>query len=125
VYGPHGYLRRFRGLLGSADVPEAQVGYIDGAATVLLTLTSSSSQTVTVVVEERYSSARQSIAISPGEKVEQRWLLEGSSGWYDIAVSSAATNYLRRFAGHVETGRSSTSDPATYSEALHVIAPDD
>jgi phospholipase C len=125
VYGPHGYLRRFRGLLGSAEVPEAQVGYIDGAATVLLTLTSPSSQTVTVVVEERYSSARQSIAISPGEKVEQRWLLESSSGWYDIAVSSADTNYLRRFAGHVETGRSSTSDPATYKEAPCVIPPAD
>jgi phospholipase C len=103
-------------LLGSADVPEAQVGYIDGAATVLLTLTNSSSQTVTVVVEERYSSARQSIAISPSEEVEQRWLLEGSSGWYDITVRSDDTNYLRRFAGHAETGRSSTSDPAIYSE---------
>src|SRR4051812_5268235 len=86
VYGPHGYLRRFRGLLGSADALEAQVGYIDGAGNVLLTLTNSSFQRVTVVVEERYSSARQSIAISPSEKVEQRWLLEGSRGWYDIAV---------------------------------------
>jgi phospholipase C len=116
VYGPHGYLRRFRGLLGSADVPEAQVGYIDGAPTVLLTLTNSSSQAVTVVVEERYSSARQSIAIPPSEKVERRWLLEGSRGWYDIAVRSNDTNYLRRFAGHVEMGRPSTSDPAIYSE---------
>src|SRR4051794_41038706 len=53
VYGPHGYLRRFRGLLGSADAPEAQVGYIDGAGNVLLTLTNSSFQRVTVVVEER------------------------------------------------------------------------
>jgi phospholipase C len=125
VYGPNGYLRRFRGLLGSADVPEAQVGYIGGAATVLLTLTSSSAQKVAVVVEERYSSARQSITISPSEKVEQRWLLENSSGWYDIAVSSADTNYFRRFAGHVETGRSSTSDPATYSEVPSVIPPAD
>ncbi len=116
VYGPHGYLRRFCGLLGSAEVPEAQVGYMDGAATVLLTLTNSSSQAITVVVEERYSSARQSIVISPSEKMEQRWLVESSSGWYDIAVSSADTNYLRRFAGRVETGRSRTSDPAIYSE---------
>jgi hypothetical protein len=56
---------------------------------------------LTHVFEERYSSARQSIAISPSEKVEQRWLLKGSSGWYDIAVRSDDTNYLRRFAGHV------------------------
>jgi phospholipase C len=116
VYGPHGYLRRFRGLLGSADVPEAQVGYIDGAATVLLTLKNSSSQAVSVVVEERYSGVRQTAAISPSEKLEQRWRLESSSGWYDITVRTDNTNYLRQFAGHVETGRSSTSDPAIYSE---------
>jgi phospholipase C len=116
VYGPNGYLRRFRGLLGTAELPEAQVGYIDGDATVLLTLTNSSSQTITVVVEERYSSARQSIAISPSKKMEQPWRLKSSSGWYDITVRSDDTNYLRRFAGHVETGRSSTSDPAIYSE---------
>jgi phospholipase C len=116
VYGPHGYLRLFRGVFGSPGVPEAEVGYIDGVATVLITLTNPSSQTVILVVEERYSSARQSVAISPNEKVEQRWLLESSSGWYDIAVRSDDTDYLRRFAGHVETGRSSTSDPAIYSE---------
>jgi phospholipase C len=117
VYGPHGYLRRFRGVFGSWDVPEAQVSYFDGAVNVLLTLTNSGTQPITVIVEEQYSRSRRTCAVSPGEKVQQRWPLENSSGWYDLAITSADHNYLRRFAGHVENGRPSTSDPAIFSEA--------
>jgi phospholipase C len=36
-----------------------------------------------------------------------------SNGWYDLAVTSDHDHaFLRRLAGHVETGRPSTSDPA-------------
>ena len=117
VYGPHGYLRRFRGALGSRDVPEGQVSYVDGATTVLLTLTNSGAEAVTVIVEEQYSRSRRTCTVSPGERQQQEWRLENSSGWHDLAITSANQDYLRRFAGHVETGRPSTSDPAVYSEA--------
>jgi phospholipase C len=122
VYGPHGYLRHFRGLLRGLDRPgldtaEAQVSYIDGATTVVLALTNSGTQQVEATVEERYSRSRQTCAVGPGDKMEQRWLLEGSSGWYDLTVTSADQDYLRRFAGHVENGQPSTSDPAIYSES--------
>jgi phospholipase C len=37
-----------------------------------------------------------------------------SNGWYDLSVTADRDGaFLRRFAGHVETGRASTSDPAT------------
>jgi phospholipase C len=117
AYGPHGYLRHFRGVLGSNDVPEAQVSYVEESTTLLLTLTNSGTQPVMVVVEERYSGSRQTCAVSPGERSEQRLLLENSSRWYDLDITSADQNYLRRFAGHTETGRPSTSDPAVYSNA--------
>ena len=71
---------------------------------------------VTAVVEERYSGTRQSCTISPGERREIPLLLENSSGWYDLAITSTDQNYLRRFAGHVETGRPGTSDPAVYTD---------
>jgi phospholipase C len=36
-----------------------------------------------------------------------------SKGWYDITVTShTGSSYLRRLAGHVETGAPSISDPA-------------
>jgi phospholipase C len=38
---------------------------------------------------------------------------ERGSGWYDVSVTAAGDpGYLRRLAGHVETGRPSISDPA-------------
>jgi hypothetical protein len=53
----------------------------------------------------------------PAKRREHRLLLESSSGWYDLAITTADQNDLCRFAGHVETGRPSTSDPAVYSDA--------
>ena len=36
-----------------------------------------------------------------------------TSRWYDLSVTTTAdTTYLRRFAGHVETGLPGLSDPA-------------
>ena len=37
---------------------------------------------------------------------------ELADGWYDMSVTVAAeSGYLRRLAGHVETGRPSITDP--------------
>jgi phospholipase C len=56
---------------------------------------------------------QRSYPVQPGANVEDRWLLTTSAGWYDISISSMESPaYLRRFAGHVETGRPSLSDPA-------------
>ncbi len=49
----------------------------------------------------------------PGQRIDDYWDLRGSHGWFDLTISDGtASGFLRRFAGHVETGRPSTSDPA-------------
>jgi phospholipase C len=53
-------------------------------------------------------------AVVPGgqERV-RRWPLERSARWYDVTVSAPSLpGFRRRFAGRVETGRDSLSDPA-------------
>jgi hypothetical protein len=51
--------------------------------------------------------------LAPGAHVDDYWDLRGSRGWYDLTVSDERPlGFVRRFAGHVETGRPSTSDPA-------------
>jgi phospholipase C len=46
------------------------------------------------------------------------WGVPAGNRWYDITVTSGADSaYVRRFAGHVETGAVSTSDPATATTA--------
>jgi phospholipase C len=52
--------------------------------------------------------------LAPGASVDDTWALKDSAGWYDLVVTAASsTTFLRRLAGRVETGRPSTSDPAT------------
>ena len=51
--------------------------------------------------------------VRPGRKLEKRIPIGKSSGWYDISITTEAdSRFLWRFAGHVENGRPSTSDPA-------------
>ena len=35
-----------------------------------------------------------------------------TSGWYDVTVAAPSTGWSRTFAGHLENGLPSTSDPA-------------
>jgi phospholipase C len=49
-----------------------------------------------------------------GGDTEQLYLdLRNGHGWYDLAITvDTDTAFVRRLAGHVETGKSSMSDPA-------------
>ena len=114
VHGPHGYLRHFRGDLANSGA-EATIIYIAGQEIVLLSLTNAGTQPVTVTVTERYTGIRQEIVVASGEEQQHEYHLDSSFGWYDLSITSGEERYLRRFAGHVGTGRPSTSDPATYS----------
>lgn len=51
--------------------------------------------------------------LEPNQAISEVWLLRSSQGWYDLSVTASNTeaNYLRRLAGHVETGKPSRSDP--------------
>ncbi|MEO5688763.1 MAG: phospholipase C, phosphocholine-specific [Burkholderiaceae bacterium] len=52
--------------------------------------------------------------LAPGATLVDLWSVQGSAGWYDLAVTTTSSaSFLRRLAGRVETGRPSTSDPAT------------
>ena len=65
-----------------------------------------------------------SFTLAPGQSTTARWSVSATHGWYDIAVRlSAESLYLRRFAGRLETGRDSISDPAMSGPAtmLHLL----
>ena len=42
----------------------------------------------------------------------ERWALARSRGWYDLVVTVAGDpHFQRRYAGHVETGENTVTDP--------------
>ncbi|MEO6918808.1 MAG: phospholipase domain-containing protein [Collimonas sp.] len=68
---------------------------------------------ITRLKDNAYGNAPRSLTVAGNCSVEDRWLLASSNQWYDLRASiDTHDNFLRRFAGHVETGKASMSDPA-------------
>ncbi|MBM3117421.1 phosphocholine-specific phospholipase C [Jeongeupia naejangsanensis] len=117
VLGPNGFHRGFQGdtavvAAGGAN-PEIRVCYEVAGNAVYLTMLNTGTAACTFTV--RPNAYRQDgpwvFDVPAGMQIEQHWQLGWTGGWYDFSVS-AAGGFSRRFAGRIETGRHSNSDPA-------------
>jgi phospholipase C len=116
VYGPNGYLCQFKGTLEAASPgtasPDAKVCYDVTNGNVILTLANTGSAACTLTVANAYNKeAARTHTLAAGATLQDTWVLTTSAGWYDLSVTGAGAPFARRFAGHVETGKASTSDP--------------
>ncbi|WP_419993834.1 phosphocholine-specific phospholipase C [Streptomyces boninensis] len=112
AYGPNGTLARFTGG-AKAKGPEAKARHDAKSGNLKLTFTNSGDKTHRLTVANAYGGAKKTLTVKPGATVKHTVDLRGSKSWYDVSVTSAADgSWLRRFAGHVETGASGVSDPA-------------
>ena len=119
VFGPNGFLREFRGSaakVGKHDSanPEIANGYDVANGNVQIKLKNNGDSACVFTLVNAYgSSVPRTHKVRPGDDVEVDWDLRSSYGWYDLSVTvDSDANFKRRFAGHVETGKSSASDPA-------------
>jgi phospholipase C len=112
LHGPNGFLRGFRG----AATPGAEVAARHDAARgrLVLIIRNDGHAPVEVRVADAYSKApARTHRLAPGGRIEDAWPIAASAHWYDLSVTTPSDPaYLRRLAGHVETGRPSLSDPA-------------
>jgi phospholipase C len=60
--------------------------------------------------DESYGAPMRRVTLRPGERSSSVVDTSASHGWYDIAVSVAGV--VNRYAGRIETGKWSISDPA-------------
>lgn len=119
VYGPNGFYRAFTGNENDPRL-KAQLKYEfeKGHSNVLtgnliLSLYNVGSAAFTVQIKDNaYHSPAQSTLIQ-GSSQEIITLNPGNSaGWYDITVSvDGNNNFIKRFAGHIDTGKHSFTDP--------------
>jgi phospholipase C len=115
--GPNGFLREFRGTATEPGV-EVQCEYVRKGRTLTgdlaLRVTNRSKTRLTVHVGDHgYKIGDNSLTLAPGSSRKLMLSLALSYGWYDFSVTLADANqrFLRRFAGRVETGKQSFSDP--------------
>ncbi|MFH9721985.1 phosphocholine-specific phospholipase C [Streptomyces sp. NPDC017254] len=111
VHGPNGFVRRFRSP-GKTAVPEVTARHDASTGTLDLTFTNAGT-TATVTLVNAYGGAQKTLSVAKGATVTHSVDVSAAHHWYDVTVtSSASTDYVRRLAGHVETGAASQSDPA-------------
>ena len=113
VHGPNGFLRRLTGSLTHAG-PEVAASQVGRNAEIRLVLSNNGPGTVQLTVSDAYGNGHpQTFRLRPGTSTVHSIDLRPGHGWYDLTVVSAQDGgFLRRLAGHVETGKPSISDPA-------------
>jgi phospholipase C len=86
--------------------------YDEASHGIELTITNLSARIDNVRVFNRYTSRSTSMTLGPGESGTARWSLARTGGWYDVAISVESDSHFEtRFAGHMENGQDSISDP--------------
>lgn len=117
IAGPNGFIRRYHGLRGPVLLHAMHVGPEEAIA---LQVHNAAGGLLTVRISDNaYGRAPSRLLVAPGQTQALNWATEGSHGWYDLSVTvDGFPGFERRLAGHVETGRPSTSDPAAQAVVL-------
>ncbi|MFB7225761.1 phosphocholine-specific phospholipase C [Streptomyces sp. NPDC056227] len=111
AYGPNGSLYEFEGTAESGL--RAEFSH-DRHETVRVRISNTGSETRTVRVANAYraSDDERVRRVRPGATIELTLPVAERSRWYDISVTAQdGAAFRRRWAGHLENGRPSTSDP--------------
>jgi phospholipase C len=121
VYGPNGFLRRFTGTAvqqhwwnDKQALPEVAEGYDVANGNLQLRLKNLGTTSCKFSIANAYTPGTVITRQVRGGDTGSLYLdLRASYGWYDLSVTiDSDTTFVRRLAGHVETGKSSMSDPA-------------
>jgi phospholipase C len=123
VYGPNGFLRSFKGNVAAGAVHSSldvrAIYHTEDRGGIELRITNTGKKIAEVTVLDAYTGVEYVQYLAPHENTDRDWSLHDFNGWYDLIVRiTDDTAYECRLAGHVETGRDSTTDPAIGGLAL-------
>ncbi len=118
IHGPNGFYREFQGAGKNPSVEFRLRHPVGGEAfvgTLMLELVNRKTHQAHVVElrDESYGAPAQRRLLQPGEQVTLPLETTSSQGWYDWTVRIAGDPiFAQRYAGRVETGQWSITDPA-------------
>jgi phospholipase C len=115
IHGANGFMRQFTGTVAATPAkPELRLevdALTPGLVLYLSNLTGTQACTFTVS-DNAYGAAPTTHTVNAGATVAISRSLSASFGWYDLSVRcSNDTAFLRRIAGHIETGAAGRTDP--------------
>jgi phospholipase C len=113
VYGPNGFFRQFKGSASGARANLDVLCDYDDDGDGIVTRITNNGPMCRVSAVNIYGHDGVSRFLMPGQSFTKHWPLHDSYNWYDIVIEvDTDHDFIRRLAGHVETGRPSASDPA-------------
>ena len=112
VYSTNGFVRAFGGNSATGARVETQICYDvkQGAVYAKVANAGTAAASVTLQANAYRTDGPWQLDVPAGQVAEQHWALNDSGNWYDFTL--VADGLERRFAGRVETGKHSVSDPA-------------
>lgn len=114
VHGPNGFLRGFRDKPGTGL--EITARHNGSTGDLDFTLKNASSKDATFTLTNSYDGRPKRIKVRKGATAPYILNVHHSKQWYDVTVvADTDSTFLRRFAGHVETGEAGLSDPAIHT----------
>ncbi len=121
VHGPNGFFREF---IGDANDPLVDVSFeylrtkanelaLSGSVGIKATHRDTQPKMTLLVQDRAYGNAQTESVVPKGESREVAIDNAKSSGWYDLSITVVGVaRFEKRYAGRVETGAWSISDPA-------------
>jgi phospholipase C len=113
VYGANGFFRRFAGGLTSTSANlQIQVQPEIVGELLLLTIENVSDKATSVSVANQYTGRQEHFSLGRHARITVPVLIETSFRWYDLVITDASdSSFVRHYAGHIENGLESLSDP--------------
>ena len=124
VLGPNGFHRHFVGNASGYEknpLPEVTLSYDTVNKNIFLRLTNNAKTAFDYTIMDNGYFEKKSWkgTLKAKSKSEQKYSLVSSANWYDFSVIlKGIDGYSRRFAGHMETGETSMSDPLLGGTAI-------
>ncbi|PWN58851.1 phosphocholine-specific phospholipase C [Chryseobacterium viscerum] len=106
VFGPNGFFRKFKG----SNIPELEIVLLNMTSKnqIELIIRNHKSKNISISMEDLYGKTKKTISVQkPEEKISID--LDKNKGWYDLKLT--LNDHLWHFAGRIETGKVSVSDP--------------
>lgn len=119
VHGPNGFYRAFK---GSSNDPAINVQCMYEFAkndpskltgNIILTINNADDKDHTIAITDNaYKASAQNKIVNAGSTETFLFELDKSYGWYDLILNvDGSENFSKQYAGHIETGRESFTDP--------------
>ncbi|MBB5343990.1 phosphocholine-specific phospholipase C [Tunturibacter empetritectus] len=120
VYGPNGFLRSFRGKTSGQNTSSVHVTLRDENRSAFGVEIVNHGAETKVVIVDAYTNGYTDRTLKPNETFLATFSLAKFHNWYDLIVKvSSDDSFYRRFAGHIETGEDSITDPAIGASIQH------